>query len=149
MQWLLRRRVLKIYPMFFYDKLWTPSGAPLLVRGSRFWQFSIFTIYTSFPLNVGIFGAGVLQMILKYFSDVFLNPSLGPGFDPRVTGFFFNFHYTNKLSCKYWHFLCSGSWGEKIKDTHPIPSVSRLSPFLKAFLKGLRPLYYQMYIPSS
>ena len=53
------KKILKHFPI--YVKIKTPPGAILFVRGSRFLQFRIFTIYTTFCVNIGIFGEVVLE----------------------------------------------------------------------------------------
>lgn len=40
----LRKWCLNLFTLYFYDKPWTPLGAPVLIRGSKFEQLRIKTI---------------------------------------------------------------------------------------------------------
>lgn len=53
----LRKKIFNIISIYFHVKLWTPLGTQVLVLGSQFSQFRIYTIYTSLAVNIGISGA--------------------------------------------------------------------------------------------
>ena len=86
-QWFLRFS--KIFPIYFYVKLWFPIMAPPFPRGSWFLQFRIYTTPECFHISFTFSGPVVLEKkIFKDYSYIFLYknliPHCGPALPPGV-----------------------------------------------------------------